>query len=76
METSVITTKGQIVIPSKIRHKYGMKKGLKIAFIEQNGRILIQPLDKSYFESLAGILGTDGEMLKTLQEEKKRERDL
>jgi AbrB family looped-hinge helix DNA binding protein len=75
METSVITTKGQIVIPSKIRYKYGMKKGVKVAFIEQNGKVLIQPLDKSYFESLAGILGTDGEMLKSLQEDKKRERE-
>jgi len=76
METSVVTVKGQIVIPSRIRHKYGMKKGTKIAFIEQNGKLLIQPLDKNYFESLAGILGTDGEMLKSLQEDKKREREL
>ncbi len=53
-----------------------MKKGMKVAFIEQNGKLLIQPLDKNYFESLAGILGTDGEMLKSLQEDKKREREL
>jgi AbrB family looped-hinge helix DNA binding protein len=76
METSVVTTKGQIVVPSKIRQKYGMKKGMKVAFIEQNGKLVIQPLDKNYFESLAGILGTDGEMLKSLQEDKKREREL
>jgi AbrB family looped-hinge helix DNA binding protein len=75
METSVVTTKGQIVVPSKIRLKYGMKKGIKVAFIEQNGKLVIQPLDKNYFESLAGILGTDGEMLKSLQEDKKQERE-
>ncbi len=76
METSIITFKGQIVVPSKIRKKYGMTKGTKIAFIEQNGKLLIQPLDKNYFESLAGILGTDGDMLKSLLEDKKREREL
>ncbi len=76
METSVITFKGQIVVPSKIRKKYGMTKGTKIAFMEQNGKLIIQPLDKNYFESLAGILGTDGDMLKSLMEDKKREREL
>ena len=76
METSVVTVKGQIVVPSKIRKKFGIKKGTKIAFIEQNGKLIIQPLDKSYFESLAGMLGTDGDMLKSLVEDKKREREL
>ena len=76
METSVVTVKGQVVVPANIRRKFGIKKGTKIAFIEQNGRLLIQPLDKNYFESLAGILGTEGKMLKSLMEDKKRERDL
>lgn len=76
METSVVTVKGQIVLPKKIRTKFGIKKGTKIAFIEQNGKLIIQPLDKRYFESLAGILGTEGEMLKSLMGDKKREREL
>jgi AbrB family looped-hinge helix DNA binding protein len=76
METSVVTIKGQIVVPVKIRRKFGIKKGTMIAFIEQNGKLIIQPLDKSYFESLAGILGTEGKMLKSLMEDKKKEREL
>lgn len=76
METSVVTSKGQIVVPSKIRYKFKMKRGTKVAFIEQNGKLILQPLDKNYFESLAGILGTDGDMLKGLMEDKKREREL
>jgi AbrB family looped-hinge helix DNA binding protein len=76
MDTSVVTTKGQIVVPAKIRRKFGIKKGTKIAFIEQNGKLIIQPLDKSYFESLAGVLGTEGKMLKSLMDDKKREREL
>lgn len=76
METSVVTVKGQIVVPAKIRNKFGIKKGVKVAFIEQNGKLFIQPLDKNYFESLAGILGTEGKMLKSLMEDKKKEREL
>jgi AbrB family looped-hinge helix DNA binding protein len=76
METSVMTVKGQIVVPAKIRKKLGIKKGARIAFIEHNGKLLIQPLDKRYFEGLAGALGTDGDMLKSLKEDKKREKQL
>jgi AbrB family looped-hinge helix DNA binding protein len=76
METSIVTVKGQIVVPAKIRKKFGIKKGTKIAFIEQNNKLIIQPLDKSYFESLAGMLGTEGDMLKSLMADKKQEREL
>lgn len=76
METSVVTVKGQIVVPVKIRRKFGIKKGTKIAFIEQHGKLMIQPLDKGYFESLAGVLATEGKLLKSLLEDKKKEREL
>ena len=76
METSVVTVKGQIVVPVKIRRRFGMKKGTRVAFIERNGKLMIQPLDKSYFENLAGILGTKGKMMRSLMEDKKKEREL
>ena len=76
METSVLTVKGQLVIPVKIRRKYNLKKGTKVAFIELDGKLIIQPLDKNYFQTLAGILGTNGDMLDGLLEDKKREREL
>jgi AbrB family looped-hinge helix DNA binding protein len=76
MDTSTVTIKGQIVVPVKIRRKFGIKKGTKIAFIEQHGKLIIQPLDKSYFETLAGILGTEGKLLKSLMDDKKKEREL
>ena len=76
METSVVTVKGQIVIPKKIRKNLGIIKGSKIAFIEKEGKIILQPLNKSYFESLAGVVGTEGKMLKSLMDDKKKEREL
>lgn len=76
METSVVTTKGQIVIPVKIRRRLGIANGTKVAFVEQEGKIIIQPLDKNYFNNLSGILGEKGKMLKSLMEDKKKEREL
>ena len=76
METAVITSKGQVVIPVKIRRRYGMKNGSKVAFIEQGDKVIIQPLDKEYFNKLAGILDEKGKMIKSLMDDKKKEREL
>ncbi|KCZ72928.1 looped-hinge helix DNA binding domain, AbrB family [Candidatus Methanoperedens nitroreducens] len=43
METITISAKGQIVIPSRIRKKFGLKKGEKLAIIEEDGCIKILP---------------------------------
>lgn len=76
METSVVSVKGQIVIPKNIRKSLGITKGSKVAFIQKEGKIILQPLNKSYFESLAGVLGTEGKMLRSLLEDKRKERAL
>ena len=76
METSTLTIKGQIVIPSKIRRKRGLKKGSKIGFIESGDNVILQPLDKGYYKSLIGIGGTKGKALKSLLDDKKKEREL
>jgi AbrB family looped-hinge helix DNA binding protein len=46
METSRISTKGQIVIPSRLRKKYGFKTGDRITFIEEDKFVIIQPKTK------------------------------
>lgn len=76
MDSSKITTKGQIVIPAKIRKRHGLKSGMKVAFIERENDIILKPLDKNYFKSLIGIGGTRGKALKSLMEDKKKEREL
>ncbi len=56
METSIVTTTGQILIPKKIRAKYGFKPGFKVAFIETKDGLLIKPMYHAYFKKFAGIL--------------------
>lgn len=76
METTIVTVKGQIVIPSRIRRRYGIKKGTRVCLIERNGEIILKPITRGYFEKMAGFLGKEKRLLKALRKEKEREREL
>ncbi len=76
MEVSTVTTKGQVVIPAKLRKKYGIKIGTKIQFWEENGEIKLIPVTEEIIDKNVGILKTRGRLLAKLKEEKKRERKL
>ena len=73
METSVITTKGQMVVPAKIRRKLKIKRGTKVVIIEQEDGFLVKPLDRKFFEHFAGILPTKGKLTKALLEQRRTE---
>lgn len=75
MPTAVVTTKGQIVIPSKIRRKYNIKKGTKLHIEENGAEIILKPVTPEYIEKLAGILGTKGKLTKLLLEERAKDRE-
>ncbi|GBD92294.1 spoVT / AbrB like domain protein [bacterium BMS3Abin04] len=76
MEVSVVTTKGQVVIPAKLRRKYGIKIGTKIRFEEENGEIIMLPLTEETIDKNIGFLGTKGKLLQKLMAEKKVESKL
>lgn len=73
MDTTT-TAKGQIVIPSSIRRKLGIKEGTRIQ-IEENGKeIILRPITREYVHSLRGKFRGKG-LLKALMAEKKHERE-
>ncbi len=76
METTA-TTKGQIVIPSAIRRKLGIKEGTRIQIeVDETGhRIILTPITREYIHSLRGKYKGRG-LLKALEEDRKREREL
>ena len=76
MDKSVVTVKGQVVIPSKLRRRFGIKKGTQVYLYERDGEIVIRPVTDDYIRSLAGVIGTKGKLLKSLMEEKAKEREL
>lgn len=75
-EVSTVTTKGQLVIPSKLRRKYSIRKGTQVAFVEDGSRLVLQPLTPEFVRSLRGSLKGEPSALKALLEDRKRERAL
>jgi AbrB family looped-hinge helix DNA binding protein len=76
MET-IATIKGQIVIPSGVRRKLGIKEGthINIDVDEEAKKIILTPITDDYVQSLRGKYRGKG-LLKALMAEKKREREL
>jgi AbrB family looped-hinge helix DNA binding protein len=73
---STVTTKGQLVIPSKLRRKYGIRKGTRVAIIEEENRIILQPLTREYIRSLRGSFKGEPSMLQILKESRMQDRTL
>lgn len=77
MESAYVTSKGQLVVPARLRRKYGIKPGTKICFIERNGEIVFQPVTREYIRSVCGMFKSDTsateELLRDRALDKKRE---
>lgn len=76
MEHSIVTSKGQVVIPAKIRRKFGIQIGTKIQFAEENGEIIMIPITDETIDSNIGLFNSGGKLLKSLLEEKRKEKEL
>jgi len=72
-----MTVKGQIVIPAKIRRKFGIVEGTRVQvdIDEQAHRIILTPITGEYIQKLRGKYKGKG-LLTALAAEKKREREL
>ena len=75
-ETSVVTSKGQLVIPARLRRHFGIKKGTTISFLEEGGRIVMQPVTRQFIRGLRGSLKGEPSALDLLLKERKQERTL
>ena len=55
METTT-TTKGQVVIPSSVRRKLGIKTGtrIQVEIDEATSQIILTPITREYIKSMAG----------------------
>ena len=73
---SYMTVKGQLVIPSKIRRKLGMKEGtrVQVEVDEDAHRIILTPVTRDYIQNLRGKYKGKS-LLAALAAEKKREKD-
>jgi AbrB family looped-hinge helix DNA binding protein len=56
MESSVLTTKGQIVIPKSLRDKYKLNPGTKVFFEETAEGIILKHIDAAFIKKAKGII--------------------
>ncbi len=75
METAYVTTKGQLVVPARIRRRYGIKPGTKICFIERDHEILFQPVTKEYVRSIHGMLKSQTSVTQALLKERAKDKE-
>ena len=68
MET-IVNSKGQIIIPSKIRRQLGIKEGTYFQIDVDNKRIILTPITRDYSHSLRGKYKGKG-LMKALMEVK------
>ena len=74
MITTIVTSKGQIVIPSKIRRRLNIKRGTKLYIEEKGDELILKAVTPAYFERIAGVLSTKGKLSKTLIEERGKDK--
>ena len=76
MET-VTTSKGQVVIPSVLRRRLGIREGtyIQIEVDDVNKRLILTPVTREYIHSLRGKYKGKG-LMKALMAEKNREKEL
>jgi AbrB family looped-hinge helix DNA binding protein len=75
MEIAFVTSKGQLVIPARLRRRYGIKPGTKVCFIERDNEILFQPVTKEYIRSVRGMLKSHTSVTQELLKERARDKE-
>ncbi|MCE5328873.1 AbrB/MazE/SpoVT family DNA-binding domain-containing protein [bacterium] len=76
MLSTTLSSKGQIILPSKLRKKINIKKGSKFIIEFRDNKIILTLLNKEYYEKLAGSISENGKLLKSLISEKEKEKNL
>ncbi len=77
MLLTTVSSRGQVILPSRLRKKNNIKKGMKFIIEVENNKIILIPVDRNYFEKLSGSISTEkGKLLRALSQEKEREKRL
>lgn len=74
MGKSMVTTKGQVVIPAEIRRKLHITKGTVMHIETAGDEIVMKPITAEYIKGLAGMFKTKGKMTRLLLEERAKDK--
>jgi AbrB family looped-hinge helix DNA binding protein len=76
--SSIISSKGQIVIPATLRKRYGLNEGTAVVFQEEGGRLVLEPSNHAAIYALQGSLAgfpLEEDLAQEKQAEQKRENE-
>jgi AbrB family looped-hinge helix DNA binding protein len=74
---TVISSKGQVVIPAELREQFGLEKGTPATWSEEGGRLVLTPLTVQRLREIRGFLKPgpgEPSAFEGLFEERERER--
>jgi AbrB family looped-hinge helix DNA binding protein len=77
---TVISSKGQVVIPAELRQQFGLESGTPATWTEEKGRLVLTPITARRLDEIMGFLkpkpGEPSMFEESLLErERERERD-
>ena len=75
---TVVSSKGQVVIPAELREEYGLDKGTRAVWTEDNGRLVLTPITERRLNEIMGSLKPgpgEPSAFEGLFEERRRERE-
>ena len=53
---TVISSKGQVVIPAELRQQFGLEKGTPATWSEEKGRLVLTPITARRLDEIMGFL--------------------
>jgi len=71
--TTIISTKGQLVIPAEIREALHIKPGMRFAVLREGNQIILRPVDKHFLDELCGITAGGPSMTEMLLKERRED---
>jgi AbrB family looped-hinge helix DNA binding protein len=75
---TVISSKGQVVIPAELREQFGLEKGTPATWTEEKGRLVLTPITLQRIREIRGFLKPkpgEPSMFEELFAERARERE-
>jgi AbrB family looped-hinge helix DNA binding protein len=74
MYTAKVSATGRVVIPKRLREKYGLRKGSQVQVIDDGEVLLLVPLPSDPVHALCGMLEDGPSLTEDLLAERARER--
>jgi AbrB family looped-hinge helix DNA binding protein len=74
---TVVSSKGQVVVPAELRELLGLSKGTPATWTEEKGRLVLTPITEKMLDEIMGFLKPrpgEPSMFEELFAERERER--